>query len=133
MVTGKTTFLGTEFRTPGVLKYGQNWTVKVLIDQNLFAYKGLKNWRRTISRLEIDGGGIKTIPNVQARVSVISPDHQKCVNSYILEGVWIKRLGNIQLQYNTNGGENPSECDVEFRYQYSYPDPDFNMNDPLKA
>lgn len=131
LLTAKTTFLGTEFRTPGVLKYGQNWTVKVLLNQDLFAYKGLQIWRRAISRLEIDGGGIKIIPNVQARISLLSPDHQTCVNSYILEGVWIKKLGKMDFKYGTNGGENPLELDCEFRYQYSYPDPDFNLNDPL--
>lgn len=136
LVTGKTTFLGTEFRMPGVLKYGQNWSCKVLLEQNLFAYKGLQTWRRAISRLEIDGGGIKVIPNVKARISILSADHQSCVNSYILEGVWIKKLGKLDFKYGTNGGENPMECDVEFRYQYSYPDPDFKAdfgNDPLKA
>ena len=138
LVNGQTTFLGTQFRIPGVLKYGHNWDVKILLDQSMFAYKGLQTWRRAISRLEIDGGGIKTIPDVQARVSVLSADHQYCVNSYVLEGVWIKSLSQIALQYNTNGGENPVECTAQFRYQYSYPDPVQseirpNPADPLAA
>lgn len=131
--TGKTTFLGTEFRVPGVLKYDHNWKVKILLEQNLFAYKALQTWRRAISRLEIDGGGIKTIPNVYARVSVLSADHQYCVNSYILEGLWIKSLSQITLRYATNGGEDVVSCDVDFRYQYSYPDPNFSKEDPLDA
>ena len=133
LVNGKTTFLGTEFRIPGVLKFGHNWTVKILLNQSMFAYKGLQTWRRNISRLEIDGGGIKTIPDVKARVSLLSPDHQSCVNSFILEGVWIKELSELQLQYQ-NGGSNPSDCTATFRYQYTYPDPDFTLNnDPLAA
>lgn len=134
LATGKTTFLGTEFRMPGPLKFGQNWTVKILLEENLFAYKGLQAWRESISSLELDGGGSKTIPNVQARVSVLSEDHQTCTDSFILEGVWLKKLGAISnLQYSTNGGENPVEVDAEFRYQYSYRDPNFNFEDPLRG
>ena len=131
LVNGKTVFLGTEFRIPGVLKFNHSWSVQMLLNQSMFSYKGLQAWRRNISRLEIDGGGIKTIPNVKARISLLSPDHQSMVNSFILEGVWIKQLGDLQLQY-TNGGAEPLKCQAEFRYQYVYPDPDFSMNgDPL--
>ena len=131
LANGKTTFLGTEFRIPGVLTFDHNWSVQVLLNQSMFAYKGLQTWRRSISRLEIDGGGIKTIPNVQARISLLSPDHQSLVKSFILEGIWIKSLGELQLKY-TNGGGEPLKCSAEFRYQYVYPDPDFNMQgDPL--
>jgi len=121
LTNGKTVFLGTEFRAPGVLKFGHQWNTSVLLSQSLFSYKGLQNWRREISRLEIDGGGIKTIPDVQARVSVLSSDHQTIEKSFILEGVWIKELGALQLQY-TNGGSEPLKCSVQFRYQYVYPD-----------
>lgn len=138
LVNGKTTFMGTEFRIPGVLKYNHSWSVNILLNENMFAYVGLQTWRRYISRLEIDGGGIKTIPNVQARVSVLSPDHQQIVNSYILEGVWIKELGEINLAY-ANGGGNVMKCTAQFRYQYVYPDYDssnvnsYSDKDPLGA
>ena len=133
LVNGKSVFLGTEFRIPGVLQFGHNWTVEILLNQSMFAYKGLQNWRRYMSRLEIDGGGTKIIPNVQAKIYLLSPDHQSFVNSYILEGVWIKKLGDLQLAY-TNGGAEPLKCSADFRYQYVYPDPDFKEldADPLK-
>lgn len=138
LVNGKTAFLGTEFRIPGVLKYNHNWSVNILLNQSMFAYKGLQAWRRNISRLEIDGGGIKTIPDAYARISLLSPDHQSIVNSFVLAGIWIKQLGEIQLQYQ-NGGAEPIKCSAEFRYQYCYPDPGVeevggsNDPDPLTA
>ena len=133
MVNGKTDFLGTNFRIPGVLQFDHNWSVQMLLNQSMFSYKGLQNWRRAISRLEIDGGGIKTIPDVQARIGLLSPDHQDLVKAFVLEGVWIKQLGQLDLKYNNGGGE-PLKCTAEFRYQYVYPDPDFNFsNDPLLA
>lgn len=134
LVNGTTVFLGTEFRIPGVLQFDHNWQVSVLLNQSMFAYKGLQAWRRAISRLEIDGGGIKTIPNVQARISLLSPDHQSLVKSFILEGVWIKSLSELSLTYTAGGAADPLKCNADFRYQYVYEDPDFSMNsDPLKA
>ena len=35
LANGTTTFLGTEFRIPGVKQFGHNWSVKVLLNQDL--------------------------------------------------------------------------------------------------
>jgi hypothetical protein len=134
MQNGKTVFMGTEFRIPGVRKYDHSWAPQILLDESLFAYKGLQKWREKISSLTIDGGGQKVIPNVQARISLLSPDHQTKVTSFILEGVWIKDLGEISLAYSANGGGDLLKIPVTFRYQYVYKDDTFDQSaDPLKA
>lgn len=132
MQNGKTVFMGTEFRIPGIRKYEHNWAPQILLDENMFAYRGLQQWREKISSLKIDGGGQKIIPNVQARLSLLSPDHQSKVAAFILEGVWIKSLGDISLAYSANGGGDVIKIPATFRYQYVYPDPSFDQaNDPL--
>jgi hypothetical protein len=134
MQNGKSIFMGTEFRIPGVRKYDHTWAPQILLDENMFAYKGLQQWREKISSLKIDGGGQKVIPNVQARLSLLSPDHQTKVASFILEGVWIKSLGEISLAYSANGGGDLLKVPATFKYQYVYPDDTFDQaGDPLKA
>lgn len=126
---GTTTFLGTEFRIPGVKEFKHTWSVKMLLNQNLFAYKALQAWHRDISRLELDGGGIKHVQNAYAKVNLLASDSKTITNTYVLEGIWIKSLSNLDLKY-TNGGENPMQLTCDFRYQYSYEEA---LGDPLAA
>jgi len=128
-----TTFFGTDFRVPGVREYKHNWQVKILLNQELFGYKALQAWHRDISRLDIDGGGIKVIPNAYAKVDLLASDSKTITTSYILEGIWIKSLPELSLKY-TNGGEQPMQVNCDFRYQYSYETTGDNQEgDPLKA
>lgn len=130
LVNGKTVFFGTEFRIPGVKQFDHNWQTEILIDQDLTIYKKLEAWRDSISSLKIDGGGEKRIPSYQAKISILNPDHQTINESYILEGLWIKSLGDINLAYQNNGGGDILKIPVEFRYQYVYREGD---GDPLDA
>lgn len=130
LVNGKTVFFGTEFRIPGVKQFDHNWQTEILIDQDLTIYKKLEAWRESISSLKIDGGGIKQIQSYQAKVSILDTDHQTITDSFMLEGIWIKSLGDINLAYQNNGGGDVLKIPAEFRYQYVYHQDD---GDPLNA
>lgn len=130
LVNGKTVFFGTEFRIPGVKQFDHNWQTEILIDQDLTIYKKLEAWRDSISSLRVDGGGIKQIQPYKAKISTLNPDHQTINESYILEGLWIKSLGDINLAYQNNGGGDVLKIPAEFRYQYVYREGD---GDPLDA
>lgn len=130
LVNGKTVFFGTEFRIPGVKQWDHNWQTEILIDEDLKIYKKLELWREAISSLNKNGGGIKSIPHYQAEVSILSTDHQTTVETYVLEGVWLKSLGDISLAYQNNGGGDVLKIPAEFRYQYVYRKYD---GDPLDA
>ena len=71
---------------------------------------------------------IITFGEIMLRLS--TPDHQTINESYILEGLWIKSLGDINLAYQNNGGGDVLKIPAEFRYQYVYREGD---GDPLDA
>ena len=131
--TGKMTYLGTEFRLPGVQKFNHSWTATLLLEQNFTAYKAFRRWQEEISSLYRDGGGDKSVPDAQMVLSVLDSNGVEAVSSVVLEGVWVSKVGNIPLAY-ANGGGNTPDLSIEFRYQYNYLDPNFDRsNDPLKA
>lgn len=129
-----TPFLGTEFKTPGVKKFTHSWTANIILTQDLNIYKGFRRWQDNISNLHLDGGGNKAIPDVNLRVSILDPSSQKKTTSFVLEGVWVKKVGEMALKYNNGGGDVFNQFPIEFRYQYVYKDDSFNGNsDPLRA
>lgn len=131
--SAKINFLANEFEVPGVVKFGDNWSIKLLLDQELTQYKKLEAWQNYISDFSKSGGGRKVIPNVQAKVSLLDASMQNITNSFILEGVWINKLGNIAFQYESGGAGIP-DCTATFSYQYFYPADDLEQptaSDPL--
>lgn len=132
--TGKTTFLGKEFTLPGVATYTHSWNCNIMLDQNLTAYKGFRKWQEDISSLYFDGGGVKAIPDVKVRLSVISSDGSKKVRAIVLDGVWCTSVGDIQLAYKNGGSDPITNFVIGLKYQYSYEDSGFDLSaDPLKA
>ena len=134
LTTGQTTYLGTMFRTPGVMKFSHSWTCNILLEENLNAYKGFRRWQEHISSLYNDGGGNKAIPNVTMNLSVLSSDSKTKVQAIVLEGVWCKSVGQIQVKYTDGGGQPIKSFPIELRYQYNYSDPNFDRkSDPFGA
>ena len=119
LVNGKTVFFGTEFRIPGVKQFDHNWTVNILLDEDLKIYKKLENWRNEISSLEQNGGGSKHLTDYCAKVHLLDETHTSVVDTFVIGGIWLKSLGDINLAY-ANGGGDVIKLPVEFRYQYIY-------------
>lgn len=136
LVTGKSVYLGTEFRTPGVLKFNHSWTCNILLEQSLTPYKGFRRWMEEVSSLYNDGGGNKAIPDVQVRLSVLDTSGLQKVQAVVLEGVWCKSVGDISLKYEQGGGNPINSFPIELRYQYNFmdnPSAFDSSTDPLKA
>jgi hypothetical protein len=129
LVNGKTVFFGTEFRIPGVKQFDHNWSVNILLDQDLTMFKKLERWRNDISSLKSNGGGNKHLTNYYAKVHLLNETHTSVVQTFIIAGIWIKSLGDINLAY-ANGGGDVLKIPAEFRYQYIYRE---NDGDPIGA
>jgi hypothetical protein len=86
-------------------------------------YNKLDTWLKMISRLQLSGGGIKVIPTIKLRLRLLDSEHQFFTTSIVYDGVWINKLGAINLKYAA-GDATPLTVDVEFRMQYYYKDDD---------
>lgn len=81
-------------------------------------YLALKNWQENISSYNLSTGGNKLVPNVQAKV-VLLDSFMQPKTTYIMEGVWINKLGEIQFAYE-EGSSSIQECECTFVMQYWY-------------
>lgn len=74
--------------------------------------------------------GYKTIPNVIAKVNLLDNTMQYNLKTYIMEGVWISKLGNVDFKYE-EGSSTVQTCTCTFTMQYWY---ELNADgDPLGA
>lgn len=123
-------FLAAGFVVPGVIAYPDSWKVDILLDQDLTMYRRLKLWHEEISSYRLDGGGKKVIPYVTANVNLLDNTMQNIVRRYIMEGVWISELGNVDFKYQ-EGASEVLKCSCTFTMQYFYEAQ--GEDDPLKA
>lgn len=136
MATGTATFLGKDFKLPGPAKYAHSWTANILLEQSLTPYYGFRKWQEEISSFKNDGGGFKGIPNVKIRLSVLDSSGMTKTQAVILEGVWVKSVGEMSFSYKDGGGDPIKSFPIEFRFQYNYMDDPRKFDastDPLKA
>lgn len=131
----KVPFYATDFRVPACMVYKHQFSTKIFLDQDLTMYNKLDTWLKMITRLQLSGGGIKTIPTVKLRIRLLDSQHQYFTSSFVLEGVWISKLSGADLKYQQGGASNILQPNVEFRVQYYYRDDDAqNLEmDPLSA
>ena len=90
---------------------------------NLTLYNKLDAWLKMISRLQLSGGGIKVIPTIKLRLRLLDSEHQYFTTSFVYDGVWINKLGNIALAYKA-GDAQVKKVNVGFKVQYYYKDDD---------
>lgn len=133
IVKGRASYFGTEFRVPGTIQYQHDYSVKILLEQNMNMYEKLRIWMRRLSDLRLDGGGNRLIPNVALYLNLLKSDHKEISTRYVLEGVWPTRISDIGLKYAQND-TTPLTVTCDFKYQYCYRDDDFQgTNDPMRA
>ena len=126
-------YYGTEFRLPTVIKYQHDWDVTLLLEQDMIMYEKLRSWMKMISDLSMNGGGYKTIPNVDMRISLLNSDHTMFTTSYRMVGVWPTNIPEIKLEYKQDD-TSPITLPAKFKYQYCYRDDNFDgSGDPLAA
>jgi hypothetical protein len=127
--SAKVSYFAAGFEIPGVVKYPDSWDVEILLDQDLTQYKRLQSWMEAMSSFEMSQGGTKTIPNVMAHVNLLDSTMQNVVKTYVMEGVWIQKLGNVEFKYE-EGAASIAKCACTFTMQYWY---DLDEGDPLGA
>lgn len=123
-------FLAAGFVVPGIISYPEDWTVDILLDQDLTMYRRLKMWHEEISSYRLDGGGKKVIPHVTANVNLLDNTMQNIVRRYVMEGCWIQELGNVDFKYE-EGSSTVQKCTCKFAMQYFYEVQ--GEQDPLQA
>lgn len=129
----KAAYYGIDFRVPTVITFDHSWTCKILLEQDMIIYEKLRDWYKLISDLSKNGGGIKTIPNINLRISLLNAEHTHFTTSYVLTGVWPNKIPELSLAYKADDNE-AKMLDVEFKYQYCYKDDSFKSDDdPLNA
>ena len=127
--SAKVSYFAAGFEVPGVVKYPDQWTVEILLGQDMLQYRRLQSWQEALSNYRYSGGGYKVIPSVNARVNLLDSTMRNVVRSYVMEGVWIENLGNLEFQYQEGAAE-PMKCTCTFAMQYWY---ELDEGDPLKA
>lgn len=127
--SAKVNYFAAGFEIPGVVKYPDSWDVEVLLDQDLTQYKRLQSWMEAMSSFEMSQGGSKTIPHVVAHVNLLDSTMQRVVKTYVMEGVWIQKLGDVEFKYE-EGSSTIAKCTCTFTMQYWY---DYDEGDPLGA
>lgn len=124
-------YYATEFRTPTVIQYEHDWSVKILLEQDMIMYEKLRTWMKLMTNLENSGGGIKTIPNINMRISLMNAEHTYFTTSYVMVGIWPTQIPKINLKYES-GSSQAMTLDCKFKYQYCYRDDAFDLSqDPL--
>ena len=56
IVKGTAHYFGTQFRIPGTVQYQHDYTVKILLEQDMIMYDKLRYWMRQLSDLKYNGG-----------------------------------------------------------------------------
>lgn len=127
-------YYSTQFRVPTTIQYDHSFQCKMLIEQDMIMYEKLRTWAKMISDIRNNGGGIKTIPEVSLRLNLLDSTHAYFTNSFILTGVWLGKVPEIQLAYK-DSDTTPLTVNVDFKYQYCYQaeDDDLQKWDPLSA
>jgi hypothetical protein len=117
------------FEVPGTVKYPEDWSVDIIIDQGLTQYNRLLSWQQAISDFKNSQGGSKTIPNVFAKVNLLDNTMRNITKTYIMEGVWIEELSPLEFQYQ-EGSTDIHKCSCKFAMQYWY---DYNERRSTKG
>lgn len=120
-------FLANGFQIPGVVEYPETWNVTFILDQHLSQYKFLQLQMKYLSSLQASGGGSKIIPDLNARVYLLDTTMTKVVHTFIVEGIWLQSLPNINFQYQ-QGSSTIQQVNATFTMQYFYTD---RTGDPL--
>lgn len=125
------TFFATDFKIPGAIQYPQKWDIKLITDENLAQYNFFKQMLEYNSSLYRSGGGTKVIPDLRASVHLLDSTMQYITTTYIIQGIWVNKLGNFEFAYAA-GQSNLMETSVQFSMQYFYESPTGKTDfDPL--
>jgi len=112
------------------MTYMHDFNTRIFLDQDFTMYDKMLKWAQQISKLQLSGGGIKVIPSIKMRVKLLDSEHQYFTTSFVMEGVWLSTINQVQLSYQQ--GSQALMVDCRFKCQYYYRDDDCDLTmDPL--
>ena len=125
-------FLSQKFVVPGGVQYDGNWSVNVLLTNDLVHYDSLYEWQQWYANLRNDGGSsdghTKAIPNTIAHVKLLNSTLQQEIKEFNLVGIYPTGIPDLQMQYQNSSEAVDFNC--TFVYQYMFRT---DEGDPLGA
>lgn len=89
--------------------------------------------QRYMSSFEQNGGGVKLIPDLKAKVWILDSTMSMAVGCFIVQGIFVTKLADIQFEY-AQASTQVKEVAATFAMQYFYhTDLDGNTIDPLQV
>lgn len=125
-------FLSQQFVVPKNILYPDEWTVDVLLTNNMLHYDSLYEWQNWYANLRNDGGSqdghSKAIPNTIAHVKLLDSTMQSELHEFNLVGVFPTKIPDLSMKYENNATPVNFPCTFCFQYMYRTEE-----GDPLQA
>jgi hypothetical protein len=111
-------FLSQKFVIPKQVKYGDSWKCKLLVNGDLKMYNALYEWQESLASLKNNGGGLKVIPDVYAKVKLLNDRFDTVTNTFTLVGVFPSDIPKISLEYKNAADIIEVDCTLTYQYMY---------------
>jgi hypothetical protein len=117
-VSQKLPFYGMNFNVPMNLEYDTQWSLDFTLDTQLNNRRIMEAWADTVADLRSNTGGSKgRLPLSKAYCHLLDSDLTTVIDTYTLEGVFPKKVGQIKLAHESNNVANFA-VELEFSYWY---------------
>lgn len=110
-------YFAQSFQFPGIISYGNTWTVTINLDSKMIIYKQMRLWQEMMSSIARNSGGNKTIPNVRGEIELLNQFGDKTQTRYWVEGIFPTIVPPVSMQYS-EGNSNIRDAQITFAVQY---------------
>jgi hypothetical protein len=117
LATTKVSYFAQSFEFPGIVRYGDTWTVNVQLDQRMIIYKQLRLWQEMMSSIARNSGGNHTIPNARGEILFLDQYGKYPQRKYWIEGIYPTNVPQIDMQYQ-EGSTELKDANITFKVQY---------------
>lgn len=137
LTTSNVNFYAKRFTLPATEQFDHTWSTKIIVTKDMGIYSQLRQMMLEFSSMRHNGGGIRTVPNININVDIINQFSETGKNvdevpRFVIVGAFPTQVGSLPLKYDQNSTE-PLKADIQWTYQYSYIDRHhkFGAGDPL--
>lgn len=117
LTTTKVNYFAQSFEFPGIIRYGDTWTVNVQLDQRMIIYKQLRLWQEMMSSIARNSGGNHTVPDARGEILFLDQYGDRAQRTYWVEGIYPTIVPAIDMQY-LEGSTELKEAQITFKVQY---------------
>lgn len=137
LTTTNVNFFAKRFTLPATEQFDHTWSTEIIITKDMGIYSQLRQMMLEFSSMKYNGGGIRTVPNINIIVDVINQFSEtgkdvEDVPRFVIAGAFPTQVGKLDLKYND--AENTAmKAPIQWTYQYSFIDRHhkFGAGDPL--